>query len=579
MYIFRLEYIALVTLKFYITNTRHNMPEKSLPCSHHIFLYPFTFEGEADVDERKWKKDIFSITKATPKNYNAWAYFHRATKPALFGDEEKLLRRYKYCHFDAKPKPTYTIDIVGESKLYCLTITQITLAIYSTGVGILAFHLDNHDYHSSNDILKINDFGRRCYPQFLGEGTEGTNPLSTPQSAFLAKNIVISINYDTLSEDFTAFNRENFDFKQAYIPAFVKRLLSDDFCKKHKVVPIIDDRMFVICWYGNDEQSDALKTRSIERRNIQKIPYLDNKAERDFWYKYIFIDSKNKGINNVSMQKRLIEESTYERWSNDGTLFGITRYSFMLIADSRWFSKNILLNHIKTMYFQMVQLCLVQRASIIKLQTDIAKINPNENAKDNLAAIEKIYKNDLTFINKIFFREVSPQEQGIELYKKLHERMEIPAQMKELDGEIQQLHAYTTLLEDQRTSDALDMLALMGSIFLVPSFLISFYGANVLPELNDKTIIMPLMGICALAAIVSYGIYWAKTRCKNSIMLIFAIALIALLYIATIKMPTCYKKDKDPTQIDSTQCCQFLRQDSLLLHHIQHDTTSVRTKK
>jgi L-lactate permease len=162
--------------------------------------------------------------------------------------------------------------------------------------------------------------------------------------------------------------------------------------------------------------------------------------------------------------------------------------------------------------------------------------------------------------------------------------MEIPSQMKELDGEIQQLHTYSNLLEDKRTSDALDMLALMGSIFLVPSFLISFYGANVLPELDDETIILPLMGICALAAGVSYSIYWAKARQKPKLVGGLLVILLGILFFATVCMPkiSCFKKEEKPdktVQMNSTQYDIFLYQDSLLLHHLKHDTTNVRIKK
>jgi CorA-like Mg2+ transporter protein len=546
------------------------------PCSHHIFLYPFTFECADDlgvfdkllIEKGSWKSYEFDINKNKPHSYNEWVYFHRASKEVLFGSGEKdILRQYQYKLGD---QPIYKIAIeegkknkktkqweVQSTISYKLEVADITLNFYKTGVGVLAFHLNNRRYRLAKDILKINDFGRRCYPQFLSlPDNKGKTALSDVKNVFLASKITVL----GIEEDFTNFFKDipqEGDRPKYYIPHFIQKLFNSYF--NIQFIPIIDDRMFVICWFGKNRLAKALATKH-NISNEQTIPYLTTEQYRNFWYKYTFIDGNSAGIANVPMQKRLIEESTYERWSDYGTLYGITRYSFVMLTDRGGLAKDVLFPHIQNMYFQMVQLCLVQRASILKLQTDIAQ----EATKGNLAAIEKIYKNDLTFIHKIFFRELTAQEQGIELYKKLHERMEIPAQMKELDAEIQQLHAYTNLLDDQRTSNALDTLAVMGSIFLVPSFLISYYGANVLPELDDKTIIVPLMVVCAVSAIFSYGIFWTRMNCKSNKIFfwLLVLLLIYLLGYATIIMPRQYEDDKELIKIDTNLYYKLIPEDN-----------------
>jgi len=51
-----------------------------------------------------------------------------------------------------------------------LKLDGIALRHFKNDVGILSFHLINDRYDNFDDILNINDFGRRLFPQFLGDG-------------------------------------------------------------------------------------------------------------------------------------------------------------------------------------------------------------------------------------------------------------------------------------------------------------------------------------------------------------------------------------------------------------------------
>lgn len=50
---------------------------------------------------------------------------------------------------------------------FSLNVSKIYLNLYENGIAVLGFFLDNKNYDQPTDILKINDFGRRIYPQFL----------------------------------------------------------------------------------------------------------------------------------------------------------------------------------------------------------------------------------------------------------------------------------------------------------------------------------------------------------------------------------------------------------------------------
>ena len=60
----------------------------------------------------------------------------------------------------------YTIVSREEEKEFKLNLDSISLTLFKTGVGILSYQLSNNNYKEFEEIIKINDFGRRIYPPF-----------------------------------------------------------------------------------------------------------------------------------------------------------------------------------------------------------------------------------------------------------------------------------------------------------------------------------------------------------------------------------------------------------------------------
>jgi Mg2+ and Co2+ transporter CorA len=226
--------------------------------------------------------------------------------------------------------------------------------------------------------------------------------------------------------------------------------------------------MFVICWYGNSAIS-----------NIVKQSYTKN----ELWYKYVFIDGDNLTVQDNDMQKTLITRSTYSRWKNYGTLYGITRYSFVCLSDTSDFNKNVILNHMKTIYFQMITLLLANRASILRFSDEITAISDIDPSNKNLTQkISSLYKNYLRYKNKLYFKEITPQEQGIELYDKAREIMRVDSDIRDLSEEIGSLNSYAYLLEEKDEKEQMNKLTKLGTIFLPGTFIAGIFGMNIFPE-------------------------------------------------------------------------------------------------
>jgi Mg2+ and Co2+ transporter CorA len=96
-----------------------------------------------------------------------------------------------------------------------------------------------------------------------------------------------------------------------------------------------------------------------------------------------------------------------------------------------------------------------------------------------------LYKAYIRFVNQIYFREVSAQEQGIELYNLLQEKMKIAEQVKDLDNEISELHQYADLVERKEQDRRITIITVLGAIFLPATFLVGVFGINTMPEAKD----------------------------------------------------------------------------------------------
>ncbi|HIP55353.1 MAG TPA: hypothetical protein EYH11_07760 [Sulfurimonas autotrophica] len=433
-----------------------NKTEKQL-YSYHAFMFPFTFENQKISD--KWICKKFSIT--TQKDYNEYFYFYKHVRDALFDTKEgeSISQYYEYIDQEG----SFTIE--ANSCSYELEIDTISLRVFNTNVALISFHLLNSRYKDPQDILAINDFGRRVYPQFLGE--HFTNET---KNAFLAKSITINQpKVGVLTEDFSRFDAlKNLKSDMSLPPSYIKHYLDDSF---ESYEQIIDDRMFVLSLYLSQSKANCLG-------RIEDDRYIYE--EDDFWYKYIFVDANMKSSQSKYMTKKLIKESTYDRWVGYGTLYGVSRYSFVAISSGE-FGKEVIFTHMKTIYFQIFTLLLAYRASIISFSKRIQEVSKKDDA-DITQKAQELYKSYLNFLNGLYFKELTAQDQGIELYNKALNIMNIEHYLKDLDHEINELHSYVEMVEDKKESKKINDLTALGIIFLPATLIVGIFGMNIFPK-------------------------------------------------------------------------------------------------
>ena len=484
------------------------------PYSIHKFMFPFRFDyipSQAEAKDKYifyrdnpfsqrvdlkrlyhrlcangWRYNPFTIKQAT--DYNQYVYFYDFVKDALYNTSEEFeegATSYYFEHGHLKDT-NYTIEL-KDGPIYELLLKRISLKVFDTGVGILTFHLENHDYPYLQDVLRINDYGRRIYPQFLEDGFS----LEEPCKAFLP----CAIELDGVREDFSSWNEDSLIGKPSLkVAKHILEVLGEAFTidleskERFLIQPVIDDRMFVVCWFGSDAVSEIVK------RDIYS----------DVWYRYVFVDGNSKTVADEAMQKDLIDQTTYRRWMGIGTLYGVTRYSFVALSKRDWFGENVLLMHMETIYYQMALLLLAQRASLLRFADEITAVSDIERKKEQQKSrpttevIEDLYKNYLRFVNKLYFKEITPQEQGIEMYALGQRNMNIDRDIHDLQREIATINSYAFFKEEKEEKEQMNKLTKLGTIFLPPTLVAGIFGMNVFPNGWIDNIGGLLFSLCAI---------------------------------------------------------------------------------
>ena len=198
----------------------------------------------------------------------------------------------------------------------------------------------------------------------------------------------------------------------------------------------------------------------------------------------MFVDSgdghDDVTCQNLRMKKELLDTSTYYRWQEQGTLYGVSRYSLVALTDEQWFPKNVLSMHMRTIYSRMLELVIIQRASMLRFSSEVTKVSAlkGKRTKEVAERVGSLYKEYIRFVNQIYFRTVTAQDQGIELYEMMLKQFDSDAQIKELDEEISELHQYITLKIDQRRSENGDFLNWLAALVLPATLFSGLFGMN-----------------------------------------------------------------------------------------------------
>ena len=177
------------------TEMEKRSDKRKKPISYHTFLFPFSFDKSNNnprkrfeelflapltdkksdgwmpvIDPREWVASLGSdINDSEKKLYGEYHYFNAAARELIIASAHKndsTVWNYRYWFADQKKTDnTNPIEysIIRSERKYDLKVNGIKLKLFSTGVGILIFELENYSYPDPDDVRRINEYGRRIY--------------------------------------------------------------------------------------------------------------------------------------------------------------------------------------------------------------------------------------------------------------------------------------------------------------------------------------------------------------------------------------------------------------------------------
>lgn len=471
--------------------------------SYHIFYFPFKW-AKKDVTEGtmtqltdfsqirflnngKWVRPAVAESQEndgnkTDKNnvsldaqvlYNEKNYYFRFVHDVLYdsGDGNDNL----VMHFERKEPQEkdvrYLIKVSGREKPYSLKVDAININLYKTGVGLMSFYLRNDDESQcdTRDILNINQYGRRILPPFWSE-------VNAEKRQELSEYLEISgLDTEISKEDFKSYKVDEPWTATSMLDSLLK-----DLTDNLTLTPVIDDRMFVMSLYKNDDMS-RLSLRAADAYCNPSSPF------SEFWYKYLFVDTGWPTCQNDGMMRDLLRSHTYLRWQKWNSLYGVSRYSFVYLTNSG--VPSYLVDYFMTTYARMMEIALVQRASVLCFSNEVTTLTKRRNwTLEKLSEhVDSLNEEYIRFINRMYFNELTSQDQGVELYGLIRQNLDIDSYVEELKDEIEKLHDTISFKVERSRNEKAETLNFMAAILLPVSIVTGFWSMNMSLFCNVKS--------------------------------------------------------------------------------------------
>lgn len=435
--------------------------------SLHIFAYPikvtctdgFQDSINSDLVKLKWSRKKAETWDEIRSEYASQKYRNKNARK-IFDGETPLCKVY------ASEKVTqggYTFNVDCKQKIYKLHIDSMELHMYQEDYAIIFIKALNMDYPELNDIKNINNYGRCMDIPFIPEEKDGE--IICPEQIAIVKD---EIKYAAIEyrEIIKAMHIEQKCIDDRYKNDFVTKLFMnfEPENKQIKVETISDYRSFLISLIKNDALSERLaKDKEGEDKELESE-----------WYAILHADSGSATCTNAKMRKELLDQKSYYRWKEYGTVYGVTEYSFVSLTSSNN-CEHYIIDNFYYLYMDMISLVLAQKNGIMNLMIDVENIEENFNkSSGKTSAIQKLQSKYAVWKNQILIAEYTDQEQGIELYNLMQEQMLVFKEKAFLDEKMQMLYEMAVVSNESNMARASLIVSLLSFLISVAAFIVSF---------------------------------------------------------------------------------------------------------
>ena len=487
--------------------------------SEHLFIFPFNWKCASKTSDAlfhqhnqikgkhfeklgHWKTYISSIE--TDKDYNEYVYFYKPIRMALytFKGQPLIVRNYRLAELSEES----FFEIQKENRSYQLAIKQIELKLYKTGVGLLCFRLVNKQYERIEDIERSNSLSMCIYPPVM--------PLQRTYKMGHPTQIRVFINKDMDWKD--DFNRKSYE-EHLRISPLIMAILGWPFTNQMKsfsknlvlVEPILGSQMFCSCMYYNENLTRLLNEEKEEEWNLASL---------------MSFNRQSHALAALAQQK---DQAESQFLKCEEHIYGINRYMLLCITKQKVHDK---------LYDQLVKLTLMQRATLLNLSSELARISSLPKSELS-SAISSIYEIYIQFINQLYFKEVTEDSEGTYIYEQLSKALKIEEELEQLNFEIDKVHEYADLVEQSASNFKVQLLTIIGAALVIPSFVTGFFGMNIFQKealhwWENSSVVLWLNSYVALPILAVIALcLWTK---KRSIMMLLLKVILSVLCLVSL---------------------------------------------
>lgn len=450
--------------------------------SKHIFIASFKLKDNSRdiISGDVWKEffiDDVNTVGELVDNYANYNYFNKQARNLIFNYEknnpdkgDSKVVNYKFSPEDLNGDFKYIIN-VNKEKTYELNIDKIILKEYEIAnkkIYLMMIYVTNNDYDSLSDIKNINQYGRRLYspwiPLDLGNGintecpddlqihigkykiysnheNSGKADLNYKDEEIFKYNFDDKNKYKSYSERLNFIRQKEVNdkndksiIKNPHKSNLIQNILNyekESKDEKIEIELINPDRMYV-GFYVKNFLIRRIKKYSSEK---QEYAYLYDDSLSDQLYALAYIDGGDATCQSRVMRKKLLQETIYDRWIDWGTIHTVTHNGFGCIASDGAPYESVIMPFL-TEYMEMMALVLLQRNMLLEFHIRAKKLSPGFNSEK----LENLQKDYVKFKTQVLLFEVTPQEQGYEIYRLMQKQLYIDEEKEKLDDIMNSLY-------------------------------------------------------------------------------------------------------------------------------------------
>lgn len=496
--------------------------------SKHIFMANFRLKEDKNsknknvndivFDNDVWKKYSIDDVKNVGEfvdNYANYNYFNEQARDLIFYKENKSkVVSYKFEHIDSSENSEYIIDIndVNERKTYELNLDKIILKEYeiiNKKSYLMMIYVTNNKYGDISDIKNINQYGRRLFspwiPLDLGNGANtecpddlqihigkdkiysnyensGKADLNYKDKEIFKYNFDDKNKYKSYSERLNFIRQKEVNDKndksiidnrrESYLIRNILNYKKESKDEKIEIELINPDRMYVGFYLKNNSLIERIKKYSTEKQEYltekQEYAYLYDDSLSDQLYALAYIDGEDATCQSRVMRKKLLQETIYDRWIDWGTIHTVTHNGFGCIAIDGAPYESVIMPFL-TEYMEMMALVLLQRNLLLEFHIEAKKLSPEFNSEK----LENLQKDYVKFKTQVLLFEVTPQEQGYEIYRLMQKQLYIDEEKEKLDDIMNSLYEVANVKHSIELNIIMNRLTIIAILIALVSFAIS----------------------------------------------------------------------------------------------------------